>query len=206
MNMYTLPIPYSEYNNGKGLNPNYLTILGDTLQHSLNDYNRVFALRVDLHLSGFELIDVNRKITRFIDSLKAQLKACELKRSKRGTRIYPNTLRYVWAKETGTKSKREHYHLLLLFNKDAYYRLGDYTFSESLAYKIEQAWYGALSISKINRKGLVHFPKNSSHYIDKNSNEYENQVDKVMYRGSYLCKNYSKVISPKVRSFGSSTK
>ena len=195
---------YSLYQDGQDLNRNHLTTLDNTVQDMLDDYTRVFALRVDLHLPDNGLINRNRLMARFIDSLKAQLKAYECKRSKQGIRICPNTLRYVWAKETGTENELEHYHLLLLFNKDAYHLLGHYRVVGTLANRIQQAWYSALGDAVGNESGLVHFPENGSYYIDGNSLDYEDQLDNLMYRASYLCKKQTKVISCRSRSFGSS--
>ena len=196
--------PYSLYQNGKGLNPQYLTTLDNTVHDMLDDYTRVFALRVELHIPDNEFINHHRLMTRFIDSLKAQLKAHERKRSKQGTRIHPNTLRYVWAKETGTKEELEHYHMLLLFNKDAYHRLGNYCVEGTLANRIRKAWFSALGEAVGDTLGLVPFPDNCCYYIDSNSPDYEDQLDALMYRASYLCKRQTKVISSRVRSFGSS--
>ncbi|MDD9155831.1 inovirus Gp2 family protein [Aliivibrio sp. S4TY2] len=196
--------PCSLYKQGEGLNYQYLTTLDNTVQDMLDDYTRVFALRVDLHLPDNDLINQSRLITRFISSLKAQLKAYESKRSKLGTRIYPNTLRYVWAREIGTENELEHYHLLLLFNKDAYHLLGNYRVVGTLANRIQQAWFSALGEAVASESGLVHFPKNGSYYIDGNSPYYEDQLDSLMYRASYLCKKQTKVISSRVRSFGAS--
>ena len=195
---------YSLYNNGEGLNSQYLTTLDNTVQDMLDDYTRVFALRVELHFPDNELINHSRLMTRFISSLKAQLKAYERKRSKLGTRIYPNTLRYVWAREIGTENELEHYHLVLLFNKDAYHLLGSYRVVGTLANRIRKAWFSALGDAVASESGLVHFPNNGSYYIDGNSPYYENQLDSLMYRASYLCKTRTKVISSRVRSFGAS--
>lgn len=195
---------YSFYKNGKDLNYNYLTSLDNTVQDMLADYTRVFALRIDLRVPDSEYIDRYRLMTRFISSLKAQLKASEHRRKKQGTRIHPNTLRYVWAKEYGTENGLEHYHVLLLFNNDAYRQAGLYRTEGSLANKINKAWVSALGESVDYDQGLVHFAKNGSYYIDDNSTDYKKQLDAVMSRASYLCKNQTKVISPRARSFGSS--
>jgi hypothetical protein len=166
----------------------------------------VFALRVDLQIPNNDLIDRHRLMTRFIGSLKAQLKACERKRKRRNPdiRIYPNGLRYVWAKEYGTENELEHYHALLLFNKDAYYKTGNYRTEGSLASRIKKAWNSALGDAVSETASHVHNCYNGSYYIDGNSNDYKKQLDEVMYRASYLCKNRTKVISASRRSFGSS--
>ena len=80
----------------------------------LDDHTRVFALRVDLHIPDNDYIDRHRLISRFIGSLKAQLEASERKRKRSNPdiRIYPNTLRYVWAKEYGAENELEHYAFL----------------------------------------------------------------------------------------------
>ena len=199
-------LDYPLYNNGKGLNRNHLTTLDNTIQDILDDYTRVFALRVDLHIPDNDYIGRHRLMTRFIGSLKAQLKSSERKRKRRNPdiRIYPNTVRYVWAKEYGTKNELEHYHVLLLFNKDAYHRLGNYRTEGSLANKINRAWVSALGKSVDYDEGLVHFAKNGCYYIDGNSADYESELDDLMCRASYLCKRETKVISANRRSFGAS--
>ncbi|ANU35658.1 uncharacterized protein VSVS05_00525 [Vibrio scophthalmi] len=189
---------------GEGLSARYLTILDNTVHDMLNDYTRVFALRVELHMPDNELINHSRLMTRFIGSLKAQLKAHERKRSQLGKRIHSNTLRYVWAREIGTENELEHYHVLLLFNKDAYHLLGNYRLEGTLANRIRKAWFSALGDAVASESGLVHFPDNCCYYIDRNSCDYEDQLDELMYRASYLCKRDTKVISSRVRSFGSS--
>ncbi|SGZ08030.1 Putative uncharacterized protein [Moritella viscosa] len=199
----TLP-EYPLYNNGKDLNPNHLITLDNTIQDMLDDHTRVFALRVDLHVPDCELINRCKLMSRFIGSLKAQLKASEGKRSKQGTRIYPNTLRYVWGKEYGAKNELEHYHVLLLFNKDAYYKAGNYRTDSSLKNKINKAWISALGDAVSETASHVHLPVRGGYYIDGNSADYKKQLDEVMYRASYFCKNETKVISASRRSFGSS--
>ena len=199
----TLP-EYPLYQDGKDLNRNHLTTLDNTIQDMLDDHTRVFALRVDLHVPDCELINRCKLMSRFIGSLKAQLKASERKRSKQGTRIYPNTLRYVWGKEYGAKNELEHYHVLLLFNKDAYYQSGSYKSQSSLAGRINKAWSSALGDAVSETVNHVHKCYNGSYYIDGNSADYKKQLDKVMYRASYFCKNETKVISASRRSFGSS--
>jgi hypothetical protein len=199
----TLP-EYPLYNNGKDLNPNHLITLDNTIQDMLDDHTRVFALRVDLHVPDCELINRCKLMSRFIGSLKAQLKASERQRSKQGTRIYPNTLRYVWAKEYGTENGLEHYHVLLLFNKDTYNQLGSFKSQSSLAGRIKKAWNSALGDAVSETASHVNYSDNGSYYIDGNSADYEDELDDLMYRASYFCKNKTKVISASRRSFGSS--
>jgi hypothetical protein len=104
------------------------------ISNYLENYNRIFALRADLrfaqsHVPGepdmptcFQKDD-EKAITRAIESLKSQLRE-EHKRSGRAGESAP--LGYIWARERVT-GEHPHYHLVLLFDREVYAYLGNYT-------------------------------------------------------------------------------
>ena len=67
--------------------------------------------------------DDEKAITRALDSLKSQLRAEHLRSGRAGEPALPA---YIWARERNT-SEHPHYHLVLLFDREVYAYLGNYT-------------------------------------------------------------------------------
>ncbi|MNF95305.1 hypothetical protein D3C84_780510 [compost metagenome] len=116
-------------------------------------------------------------------------------------------LHYIWARERNI-SHNDHYHLLLLFNKDRYFKLGDFNnvIDDTLLNKIRAAWASALALQPEETVGLVHIPTNAGYYLDKQSTpaQLEAQIHALLLRVGYLAKQDSKVSRPGYRSFGCS--
>lgn len=198
-------------------NTRYLDRTIDTINCACDEYNRIYALRIDLCLpqaplerdclSRDEIISYSRNrdklMSRFIDSLKAKIESRDLQNSIRGKRIYRTSVRYIWCRERDT-SINDHYHLALLFNKDRFYTLGDYNKRDSLSGLIIEAWASALGMEFEFAKGLVHFPKNSGYYLMEGKPEFNKQYDDLFYRLSYLAKNKTKHYGEGNRNFGCS--
>lgn len=176
--------------------------------------NRIYALRADFrfaqaHVPGepdmpicFQKDD-EKAITRAIESLKSQLRE-EHKRSGRAGK--PSPLGYIWARERVT-GERPHYHLVLLFNKDVYGYLGDYTKpdADNMGTRIQKAWCSAIGLDYPDYAYLPHFPKNHSAWFTRDdaltlSADYYD----FLLRVSYLAKDYSKDFDDGYRNFGTS--
>jgi hypothetical protein len=114
----------------------YRDRIKQVIDDSLNEHPNSMILRVDLH----DPIDTENMdnpffqprvdsgaISRFTSALKAKLE--HDKHIKTQRKDWPDTrhstLRYAWVREY-TKNGKRHYHLILCFNQDAYYHLGDY--------------------------------------------------------------------------------
>ncbi|EIU6798821.1 inovirus Gp2 family protein, partial [Vibrio parahaemolyticus] len=163
------------------LNTHYLDRIIVTMSKALKDYKRVHALRLDLRLpvsdSEQELLrrdeflnnTFNQKniIKRFFESLKAKIKAQEKRMKASEKRVYPCHLRYVWCRERN-KSKNDHYHLVLFFNKDRYWSSGYKDNEESLARLIIDAWNSALGEYVDSTDRLVQLVYKGTHYLDQN--------------------------------------
>lgn len=194
-------------------NTDYLSRIESTLNHSLTDYTRIMALRVDLRFPQTDdnddmpthFINLDKVMSRFINSLNAKLEHYQYNKAKNNQRVYPNRLRYVWVKER-VSSDLPHYHCVLIFNKDAYYHLGDYNLDEpSLRTMITKAWYSALQFQLApitNRGALVEYPIHGKYCLDQNSSTFEADYAVLMERLSYLAKDYSKHYSASSRSIG----
>lgn len=109
----------------------------------------------------------------------------------------------IWAKEY-SQSGKCHYHICLLFNKDAYYYLGDYNQDNNLRGMITGAWYSALGLELDDHNGLVHFPDNCRYVLDTNHSDFKGRYQELLDRLDYLCKVESKVFGDGYRNFGCS--
>lgn len=74
----------------------------------LSHHSKMRVVRYDLHCNGF--LPDNKLISQFMKHLKARL-------PKEYDRL--GCVGYVWARETGSRSGKTHYHLALLLNGNA---------------------------------------------------------------------------------------
>jgi len=203
------------FNSFGKLNQNYVKRIQDTLSKALNEYPRVMILRVDLRLPEIETGSYKSDpgiVTRFVVSLKAQIEADLLKKQNAGKRVHPCRVRHIWVREFNGHGKK-HYHVALLFNREAYaypgsYRPTDGEYSHNLALMIMEAWIRALGLnSVVNHQqyySLVEFPTNGYCHLSKNNNDFITQYEAITERINYLAKEYSKDYSDGERSFGCS--
>ncbi|QDL34501.1 inovirus Gp2 family protein [Serratia liquefaciens] len=197
------------------LNQNYVKRIQDTITKALNDYPRVMVLRVDLRLPEIETGSYNSDsgiVTRFVVSLKTQIEADLLKKQNAGRRVHPCRVRHIWAREFNEYGKK-HYHVALLFNREAYAYPGNYTstngeYIHNLAMMIMEAWVRALGLNTmVNHQQyypLVEFPANCYYHLNKKHNDLTAQLSNVTDRINYLAKDYSKDSSDGQRNFGCS--
>lgn len=179
---------------GFKINRNYGPLLTDILEsfrrvmdNACDEYPRVYAQRIDLHLpSNFDGNDT-KVISRFIDSMKAKIEADHVRTAKELRRIYPCHLRYHWVRESGGQGPY-HYHVTLFMNKDWRYTLGNFDAPDSLAGMIHSAWSSALRMDVSVNQGLVHFCKHGNYIVDRNSGLDAWQKEKLFERASYGAK------------------
>lgn len=198
----------------KEYNPGYQGAIAETLDCALQAYPRITVIRVDLH---FPMMDEygdmpncfpnteGSPITRFMNSLNAKLKHDQHRKIGQGIRVYPNSLRYIWVKEL-VDGYLPHYHCALIFNKDAYYHLGDYDLNiPSLRTMITTAWYSALQLELdpiIDTGPLVHYPENCRYCLNREALSFSDDYNTVIERLNYLAKEYSKHYSSNYRTIG----
>ncbi|HBL01663.1 MAG TPA: inovirus Gp2 family protein [Aeromonas salmonicida] len=180
----------------------------------LNKHPRVFAVRVDLRFPQIPVMDdpdmptgfppeveEEKVITRFIASLKSQIHALRHRKGQTGKRFF---LGYIWVKEQVT-SQYPHYHVVLLFNRDDYGYLGDYTNFDAanMATRIRKAWCRALRLAYPDYASLVHFPPDAEYRFDRRDADLHNEnFYNFLVRTGYLFKLRSKIIDE--RNFGHS--
>lgn len=173
---------------------NYLDRTLTTIQKSLDEYPRTFALRFDLRYPSNlqdKSIEDGKVIKVFISSLKAKIKA-DRKRSAKQGRSHDTKVRYVWCKEV-SRGNHCHFHFLLLLNHAAYNQRGKLdSVNMNTARRIETAWQAALnkhSSEPCDISGLVEFPDNGAYTVPKNDKQ---ALADLFYRVSYLCKSRTK--------------
>ena len=186
----------------------YLSDLQRTIDLALAEYPRVLAYRVDLRLpQGVELPDfayTNQVISRFFESFTKKIQYHQERVAERG---YSRgcKVRYVWSREIG-QGGRQHYHLLILLNRDAYYRLGRIGSERiNMFRRIEESWASELGLSADQVRGLVHRPKNPEYFINREIRRDEfDELPELFKRASYLCKKATKSYGDRQRSFETS--
>jgi hypothetical protein len=196
----------------------YLSSIHEVMQRAVQEHPRTFGVRFDLHFpSGWNALDGDA-ISRFIDSLKAQI-AADLHRrrqERKDGRVHPCRLRYVWVKEQDA-SAAPHYHVFIFLNRDAYFSLGNFQVQQTvwedmppaqgkanMAERIQKGWASALGLPLLMARGLVHFPVKCCYSIDANSPDFEEMFKDAFRRASYFAKAHSKCYGDGSNKFGCS--
>ena len=195
---------FSLQRNHGDLIEHYLDKISDVFDNALAEHPRTCAIRVDLRLpkehSGYS----TNIISKFIDSIKAQISADLNKKVRRGGRNHDCSVRYVWVKERDT-SMNSHYHLVLLLNNDVYNCLGSFTAkSGNMSSRIKKAWSSALGIDYDSAARLTNFSRFGIYKINVNLSSFEDDLDKLFYRVSYFAKANTKEYGNRSNNFGSS--
>jgi hypothetical protein len=173
------------------------------IRNALNHYSSIFAIRVDLRFTDPEIGCPDSPVCfqnaegqvmkRFIASLQSQLTAYDERRIKAGVRVHPTKLRYLWVCEQN-EAALPHYHLLIVLNKAAYWRLNNFHSPESLAGKIKKSWCSALGLGYPEHGELVHFPENCEYVLTRNDAINRTSIYMgFMRRVIYLAKLRTKV-------------
>lgn len=186
------------------INPHYLRIIKAVLACSIDTFQRIFAVRFDLHLpEDFDEKDT-AVISRFFASLNAQLESERSKKTREGIRVHSHQLHYLWCREIGEKSKKPHYHVCLFLNGHAFHTLGSFKAREgNLFSRIITAWASALKLTFEDTLRLVHFPDKPTVKFGPSDDDYLTKLAGLIYRVSYFAKYETKNINKKIRSFGS---
>lgn len=187
------------------INKHYQERIMDVFTNALVLHKRLFVNRFDLrfpHESNYK--SDSRVISRFNDSIKAQLNAREKRKEKAGKRIHSHGLEYAWVREIGPISGKAHYHIVLIFNKDAFFTLGQFDMSHDNLYTIiVKAWNSALGVKK-ETQGLVEVCDFGIRHLDENDSHFKDHCNAWLGYLDYLAKHFSKPYGDGKRSFGCS--
>lgn len=184
----------------------YLDRMCCTIQHALDSYSRVFAVRVDLLFpSNYYPIEQasfsNEYLQLFIKSLRNQLQKYRVDKERSEQRVHDVSFKYVWGREQADSDK-PHFHLLLLFSGHAFRSLGSFSDEcESLYNRIGFAWAEALKLYHHEGSKFVHFPVNAQYHLRPDDLA---QLSELFRRASYLAKVSTKDFHGGYHVFGSS--
>lgn len=200
------------------LNKYQLKRIEQTIDKALDEYPRVLAVRVELHMPVCRPLcdmliedDYARTdaaaISRFNASLNAKLKHYELKQKKAGKRVRETLSRIVWAREFCPTNNKKHYHVLLLLNRDAFNSLGSFEGNGgTLLRLIREAWMSAVNLIYPKNRELVKIPDNPCYYVNAKDGKQSKAYRELIFRSSYLAKEKSKCFTDGERNFGCSIK
>jgi hypothetical protein len=198
------------------LNKYQLNRIEQTIDKALDEYPRVLAVRVELHMPVCRPLcdmliedDYARTdaaaISRFNASLNAKIKHYELKQKKAGKRVRETLSRIVWAREFCPTNNKKHYHVLLLLNRDAFNSLGSFEGNGgTLLRLIREAWMSAVNLIYPKNRELVKIPDNPCYYINAKDGKQSKAYRELIFRSSYLAKEKSKCFTDGRRNFGCS--
>jgi hypothetical protein len=185
----------------------YLEKLSCTIMRSTKTYSKVFAVRVDLRFPQYyapydaETFS-NEYLHHFIRALRCRLQHYKAGKQQAGQRVHNLKFEYVWAREYGPSSDRPHFHLLLLFNGNAFNSLGHFSNNhESLYNRIGESWGESLGIHVAEGCKFCHFPEIGQYLIDSKNFD---QVAQLFHRASYLAKVETKNFHDGFHVFGGS--
>lgn len=180
----------------------YLQSIDETMWAATHDHPRTLMIRFDPRLPAIGEFLSDRFMSRFLASLKAQIEADLKRKARRGGRVHPCHLRYVWAREQDS-SPRPHFHCVLFINRDAYHCLGDFRADDgNMAARIKKAIASALGIPVEYAAGLVHFPDGGVHVLDVNATDFHYRRAVAFECASYLAKAATKYYGSRARHFG----
>lgn len=171
---------------------------------ALLQHRKTFAFRVDLRFPIDHLIDdaqTNKPLERFFKSLRAKIEHNRLLREKKSGHAHGTTVSHIWCREIG-KHGVPHYHLAILLNRDAFFKLGKFKIGrKNLFNLLVEAWSSALKLPVEDMDGLVHIPKKHGYKLTSDDRDTFNDF---FHRVSYLCKAETKHFGDGVHSFGTS--
>lgn len=197
----------------------YVRRITETIDKALNHYPRLLGVRFDLRYPDEEerldcptrYYDKSDVISRFIESVKAQIAEDIERKRKAGKTTLTCDVRFVWVRELRQDEMKYHYHVVLLLNKDAYQWPGkrhtETSFDRSSLFQIViNAWIRAIKRSDFDKNfhGLVHRPKTGFYRLNRNSPDFKADYEELTERAMYLAKERSKDKSDGRRNFGCS--
>lgn len=191
----------------------YLDSNKRVMDAALDQHPRTLAVRVDLRFPDnhqdpdYPKHNDKCEISTFMDSLKAQVDSNIARRRRSGCRVHNCKIRYIWVNECDDVTK-DHYHVVLFFNKDTFGRLGSKNIPEyasPLLEMIVEAWKRALHISSSKAWNLVHIPYDATYRLKKVSCPDEDDDYRSLFlRLSYFTKAETKSFGTRRNRYRSS--
>ncbi len=176
-------------------NINTLNQIIDRIEDMTDKHSKVLTVRIDIRNDTDNPYSIQRKdMTRILDNLKASLEN-KYKHSR-----HKFEFQYVWTAERTSLDNPEHFHLFILVNGND--MQNGYSIQKALNKQIVKRL-------QTTKEGLVHFSESNGDYgimIRRDYENYQEQINKAVYVGSYLAKTYSKEYNAKGARFSSASR
>ena len=199
------------------LNQDYMKRMSDIISKATKAHARTavftFILRLPEYCDIGDSIASNPNLSsglmeRFTGALRSRIAAHQQRRKREKSQVCPTELRYLWVREVGETSGKDHYHVAIFVNKDTFRGLGNYSKEEhNLGSYISEAWLSALELLDFPEyRTLVSF-NNTPHYLEfLHVDRYAQQYLGLRKHLEYFAKEYSKDYDKEKRSFGGSVR
>lgn len=186
-------------------NYHYIYRFESTIRNALIIHPRLLAIRVDLRFPDDFEVEGNKVMKSFMAAVTSRLESryWHKKRANLGKHVHYSELNYLWVREHNQCGSKVHYHVVLMFNGDAFNSLGNYWKEGNLTSLIINAWLSALKLKGNEHRGLVYFPKHPCYRMNRSTLGSTPDFRNLMQRVEYMAKHRTKLYG-KVRSMGCS--
>ena len=168
--------------------------LVDTIEHMSENHSRVLAVRADIHSEqDSEKVLTRRDVTRAIENTRRNINS-RFKDSKNNPDI-----KFIVTTEQTSPEANPHYHVMAFANGNAIQN--GYSIFSELNKQVKNKL-------DTDNDGLVHFSESNGKtgiMINRNSDDFEQQMNNAVHAGSYLAKTRSKEHNPKGSRVSSSS-
>ena len=182
-----------------------------TVKHMISEHSRVLSVRLDIQNTSTNRVgnDVqeicytldSKDMTRIIESATRTLNS----KSKCGKNS-PD-VHWVWTTERISPDDKPHFHVNAFVNANAIQN--GYSVKEAVNKAVKNILQRANNTPNEEYDGLVNFSGSNGakgKLIERNSPEAKEQIDNVVYAGSYLAKTRTKEFNPKGSRVSSCTR
>lgn len=183
----------------------------DTVEHMTAKHSKVLSVRLDIQNTATGRIGSNgqeidyalnsKNMTRIIESATRTLNS----KSKDGKN--DPDVHWIWTAEKTSPDDKPHFHVNAFVNANAIQN--GYSVKEAVNKAVKNILQRANNTPNEEYDGLVNFSGSNGakgKLIERNSPEAKDQIDNVVYAGSYLAKTRTKEFNPKGSRVSSCTR
>ena len=183
----------------------------DTVEHMTAEHSRVLSVRLDIQNTAIGCLWNNgqeidyaldsKDMTRIIESATRTLNS----KSKNGKN--DPDVHWVWTAEKTSPDDKPHFHVNAFVNGNAIHN--GYSVKEAVSRAVKNKLQNANNTPNESYDGLVNFSGSNGakgKLIERNSPEVEQQINDVVFAGSYLAKVRTKEFNPKGSRVSSCTR
>ena len=183
----------------------------DTVELMAAKHSKVFSVRLDIQNTATGRIGNNgqeidyaldsKDMTRIIESATRTLNS-KSKNGKNDPEVH-----WVWTTERTSPNDKPHFHVNAFVNGNAIQN--GYSVKEAVSRAVKNKLQNANNMPNESYEGLVNFSSSNGakgKLIERNSPEAEDQINDVVFAGSYLAKVRTKEFNPKGSRVSSCTR